>query len=370
MSDFLKEILSQPQALLETYEYILTQKTQIQELKNELKKRNISRIIFTGMGSSFFCAYIPYYFLNKNGICSEMRETGEFLFYSFPKAKSEYFKNIAVVFISQSGESGEIVQLLSKIKTHKFPPLTIGITNSPKSTLANSVDFLFLTKAGEEKSVTSKTYTATLLLLYILSHSLAEDESNEAIKIEIKSLISEIQKFLESEEKIDIFYKNLLSFYGSNIDCLQILARGPSLATAYQAALNYKEIVKGYSEAISCSTFNHGCIECLNSNSKLIIISSDEENFLLNIHLIKNMTKKWDFGRILHVSNFEIDQDPDYLMLTRSPKFIQFKHAILNPFLSPIMEIVIIQLFFYKLAEKKGFVPGEFKFTQKVTKEV
>ncbi len=370
MSDFLKEIMSQPKALSDTYKYIFSQKSLIQELLTALKKRNIAKIIFTGMGSSFFSAYIPYYFLNRSGIYSEMRETGEFLFYAFPNTKSDYFKDIAIVLISQSGESGEIVQLLRKIKNLTAPPLTIGITNSPHSTLANSVDFLFLTKAGDEKSVTSKTYTATLLLLYILSQSLAKETINEAIKLEIEFLIKELQKFLENEEKIDIFYKNLLSFYGSNIESLQILARGPSLASAYQAALNYKEIVKGYSEAIPCSTFNHGCIECLNEDSKLIIMSSDQENFKLNIHLIKNMTTKWDFGRILHISNFEVDQDRDYLMLTRSPKFIQFKHDISNPFLSPIMEIVILQLFFYKLAEKKNIVPGQFKFTQKITKEV
>lgn len=126
------------------------------------------------------------------------------------------------------------------------------------------------------------------------------------------------------------------------------------------------EIVKKYSEASPCSTFRHGCIECLNKNSKIIIISSEENSFNLNVHLIKKMIEEWKCGKILYIKN----RDSENITLYDSSKVISFKHNISNPFLAPIMEIIILQLFFYKTAEKNNIEPGKFIFTQKITREI
>ncbi|MHA1292839.1 MAG: SIS domain-containing protein [Promethearchaeota archaeon] len=370
MNNFLKEIFSQPQALLETLNYIRNNyQIKFQNLRERIVKKEISNIIFTGMGSSYFSSYIPYYLLNQNGINAEMRESGEFLLYSFPEKENKFFKNTIIIIISQSGESGEIIKILNRIDSLKNKPYLIGITNSPKSTLAQKSNITFLIRAGKETSVTSKSYTCTLLMLYIFAKSLFSNFfANQDNLLEIKRYIEEIRKFLEDKEKIDIFYNNLISFYGINMDCLEILARGPSLATAYQSALNYKEIVKKCSEANTCSTFRHGGIECLNKNSKLIIISSDQKNFNLNLNFIKKMLTKWECGKILHITNQENTYEDT--ILKNNPKIIDFKHDISNPFLSPIMEIIILQLFFYKIAELKRIIPGEFYFSQKITRDI
>jgi hypothetical protein len=50
MNGFLREILSQPHALLDTFLYLRDNcKTQFQNLKENFQKRNISKIIFSGM---------------------------------------------------------------------------------------------------------------------------------------------------------------------------------------------------------------------------------------------------------------------------------------------------------------------------------
>ncbi len=372
MNEFLSEIYSQPKALKDTLNDIRENYDAIFGKVNEiLKEREISKFIFSGMGSSYFSSYVPYYLLNQNGIHAEMREAGEFLLYSFPKTKAHALKDTCVVLISQSGESGEVVQVLKKLSSMNGPPIIVGVTNSPGSTLALKADITLLLRSGKEKSVTSKTYSCTLLFLYIFAMNLIEGKeffSNKKKLFEIENLIEKVDSFLKDTEKIDIFFDNLLSFYGTQVDCLLILSRGPSLSTAYQGALNFKEIVKNYSEANPCSTFNHGCIECLNDNSKVIIISSDENNFKLNNHLLFNMLNKWKCEKILHITNRSLDSNVS--PSNASPKVISFKHDISNPFLSPIFEIVILQLFFYKMAEKKGIVPGKFNFTQKITRNI
>ena len=102
--------------------------------------------------------------------------------------------------------------------------------------------------------------------------------------------------------------------------------------------------------------------------SKIILISSDETNFLLNVSFIKKALTEWQVGKILHISNIDIDIDDE--ILNNTPKVISFIHEIENPFLAPIIEIIILQLFFYKLAEKNNIIPGEFRFTQKITRDV
>ena len=106
---FLSEIFSQPEALKNTFEHILSEsKPQFLQVKDFIKRGGISKLIFTGMGSSYIASYLPYYLLNQYGITIEIREAGEFLFNTFPKTRQDSFKDTGIVIISQSGESGEI----------------------------------------------------------------------------------------------------------------------------------------------------------------------------------------------------------------------------------------------------------------------
>lgn len=374
MSDFFREIKEQPKALSDTLTYILQyDKVQMLELHEKLVKNEISRLIFTGMGSSYFASYLSYYFLNKKGIHAEMREAGEFLADSFPEDQETYFRGSALVIISQSGESGEITQLVKKFSRIKNHPLCIGITNNQQSFLAKNADIVFLTKAGTELSVTSKTYVSTLLVIYIFSYIISQGSDKlDRLVVEINSLIAQVGVILEGKDFTKILSK-LVPFFAhtSHNLFLEILSKGPSLSTAFQAALNYKEIVKQPSEASPCSTFRHGGIESLHDDSKLIIISNGRESFLSNNRLIKNILKEWECGFIFHITNQEITAiDNSASQVDENNRLITWFHNTQNPYLSPLMEIVLLQLLFYQIAEKRGLIPGKFRFSQKITKEI
>ena len=152
------------------------------------------------------------------------------------------------------------------------------------------------------------------------------------------------------------------------MEFLEILSRGSSLTTAHQGALNFKEIVKSYSEASSISAFRHGGIECLKDTTSLIILSSDKENLKLNVPFINNVVNKWTFGKMLHITNQDFDKEVEELQNNRN--IITYKHNIKDPHLASIMEIIILQLLFYKMAEKKGIEPGAFLYSQKITDDI
>ncbi len=367
MSGFKEEILSQGKVLERWYDHFLRgYKNQFKEIITGRKR--INRIIFSGMGSSLFAAYVPYYMLKQAGVDAEIVETGEFLLHGFPRKGFEYLNESMLVLISQSGETGEIVELIKLIQVTPIRPYIIGITNDPTSYLSSHSDKQIILNAGIEETVTSKTYTCTLLVLFLLGDMILEEKRESPLHFDkVKHLIENVKNLLENEEEIANFWSTIKSSFGIDYEFVQILSRGPSLATAHQGALNFKEIVKISSEACTLSTFRHGGIESLNSKSKLILIASSYQDHESCVHFIKNLVEKWSFGSLLYITNESIPKE--LASIFSDSRIIFHVHDINDSFLSPLMEILFLQLICYKTAKEKGIKPGKFRFSEKITKE-
>ncbi len=366
-NDFLNEIISQPKALKDTFNYILNEgKPQFLIIRDFIKKGGITKLIFTGMGSSYISSYLPYYILNPYGIAIEIREAGEFLLNTFPEVKQDCFKDTGIVIISQSGESGEIRELVRKLNDMEDKPLTIGITNNPDSYLSYRTELQIFMNFDKEVSVTSKSYVCTLLILYVMAKSIICDFFNLEEEInKVYNLIEKMSNLLNFKENIDKIWNECVLSFGIDVDFVEILSDGTSMTTVHQAALNFKEVAKTYSEANSLTFFRHGGIEILNNKTKLIIITSDNKNLEFTYKFLLGIVNEWKFGKILHITNQKFDEK--LKDVHQNPKIILYKHEITDAYLAPIMEIVIIQLFAYRIAETKGIEPGKFYYSQKVT---
>jgi glutamine---fructose-6-phosphate transaminase (isomerizing) len=77
---------------------------------------------------------------------------------------------VLVVGISQSGESKDVLETVRR--SGELGAGTLSVTNDEGSALA-AAEFHFFLRAGQEESVAAtKTYTAELLLLYLLVEAL------------------------------------------------------------------------------------------------------------------------------------------------------------------------------------------------------
>ena len=286
MNTFLEEILFQGVALRRTLGYLTADDEAVFiPIRNLVREGDISRFIFTGMGSSYFSCFVPLYMLKQHGIDVEMLEAGEFLLHGFPEKNNIAFEHTCIILISQSGESGEVVELLQKLNLLQVKPLTIGITNTPQSYLATHSDLQLYLNAGKEETVTSKTYVCSILTLYFLARAMMTPQVSQGSDLkdaeEVIQWISHLFQSNQSRPSLEPLMQpvhGVNTLFGNDYNFIQILARGPSLSTAHQAALNFKEIAKTTSEASSLSTFRHGGIECLTESSKLIILSSFEQS--------------------------------------------------------------------------------------------
>ena len=368
MDTFLDEILSQGEALENCYNSLLyKQKNSLIAFFDYFHSQHIRKIIFTGMGSSFYCTYVPFIMLRQAGFEVDCIEAGEFLLHGFPLTEKEVVEKTVIILISQSGQTGEIVELVKKIQNLKIKPYMVGITNNVNSFLAEHTDLQLFLDVGSEVSVTSKTYVGSLLLLYILARFIITKNLNsENERNMIKHLITNVKQFLNSNKAPSGLFDIIDEKFGNDYQFIQILARGPSLSTAYQGALNFKEIVKIASEATTVSAFRHGGIESLNEHTRLILFTSTSVDNVLNNQFINQLTTNWKFGRLLYITNQDLR--PHERLLLNNPNIIFYRHNIENPFLAPIQEILFLQFMCYKTALKRGHIPGKFIFSSKITR--
>ncbi|MBD3353544.1 MAG: SIS domain-containing protein [Candidatus Lokiarchaeota archaeon] len=400
-NQFKREIFTQPKVLLECLEKYEEEKYRIidetydkfYQIHNQKVSKPIRKIVFIGIGTSYYAALIAYQYLNENTIKNrtqidcEVQDAGELLYFQTFNQNDD---DILLIFVSQSGESGEIIEILNKLEKNRFPYKNIWcITNTKGSTLDKTAFHTMYMFAGEEQSVTNKTYLCSLLVIYILAltiersvtFTLSDITINNLmidLQEEIKQIADAIQDIMDNWATLKVMLGNFLtlnsqkSSKGSTEKAvppafINYISRGTGLATTGQAALNTKEVAKVYSESISISMFRHGCIEIINQDYRAVIISNSPEDRNSVSKLIMNISRKWigsNPGRVILITNSENQA----LSFEKDPNVLVFLHGIKNRFLCPIYEIVPIQAIFFTLAELRGNVPGVFKFSSKITK--
>src|SRR5205823_11500060 len=83
-----------------------------------------------------------------------------------------------VVAISQSGQSPDLLAVVEEARRQGRP--TVAITNDPRSPLAEVCDHVVDLRAGTEAAVAAtKTYTAQLAAIAMVSAALADEDDGE-----------------------------------------------------------------------------------------------------------------------------------------------------------------------------------------------
>src|SRR5512133_1114163 len=162
---YLQDILAQPEALDATHRS-LEKNFDLGRLPKDLQAGKFKRLILTGMGSSHFVFYPLFYHLLSKGLTPILMESAELVHYAPQLIQNDSL----IIAASQSGRSAEIVRLLEL--SGQVGATVLGITNTPDSPLGQQSQFRVLTDAGEEATVSCKTYVATLSALRWLQDAL------------------------------------------------------------------------------------------------------------------------------------------------------------------------------------------------------
>jgi glutamine---fructose-6-phosphate transaminase (isomerizing) len=250
---------------------------------------------------------------------------------------------------SQSGESFEIKEILKKLpaKVH-----CIGIVNEEQSALALKAEVALLCKAGLEEKTSTKTYTATSLVSFILAWYLAGIWNDVKAK-RIKHMSDNIKTTLSDYQK---WVVNMLSFLG-DMQTLQIIGRGPAFSTACQSALMFRESLHIPATGMLGGEFRHGPMEMVSEGFKAIIFAAVGETYAPSIKMAEDIAGFG--GKVLLITNKNPDLQSDKIM----PVFINEP----DEYLFSVHSIVPVQLFIDQYAKLKGFEAGSFSRGFKVT---
>lgn len=337
---YLANILEQPEVLgvlLETYEG----SSLWQDLKSKITTQQYQRVILTGMGSSYYSLFPTWLALNRQGISAIHIEASELVHYALEMVDAQTL----LIVVSQSGESIEIQRLVEAVKGKTT---LVSITNTETNFLAAQSHFPLTTRAGIEVPVATKTYTGGLLLLHLLCQALT-GQLQPQMYLELRQVVDQMATLLDRWSVwIDPAVDALQS-----ASFLTLLGRGPAVASAMTGALILKEAVRLNAAGLSGGQFRHGPMEAVSPALGAIIFANQGPTTEISQRLAQDIRDRG--GQVVLVGK----ADPNF----------QGVHLALPPVnesLSPILEIVAVQLLAARLAEQAGLVPGEFRWSGKV----
>jgi glucosamine--fructose-6-phosphate aminotransferase (isomerizing) len=201
-------------------------------------------VFLTGIGSSWHAALNVAPMFNEAARPVHLVEASELLLFA------ELPRDSAMIVISRSGRSIEIVQLAEKAKRSGVK--VIGITNVAEGTLAKEADFAIVVPIALDHAISVNTYSTLAAAAGILAKTVtggfgaAETNDLTAALDEAGGAIPEWQKQIAASRW---FVPGRTTYF---------LARGATLGTAQEARLLWEEGVKAPATAMGTGVFRHG----------------------------------------------------------------------------------------------------------------
>jgi glutamine---fructose-6-phosphate transaminase (isomerizing) len=252
---FERDILRQPLELERTLS-LLTGALHAQLRQAATLVREGQHVFLTGIGASWHAAIGAGALFSQQGRPVYLIEAADLLhFASIPPYA-------VVIALSRTGRSIEIVQLASKVRA--AGARLIGITNSPDSPLAKESTVALVLPIALDHAISVNTYSTLALAAAMLATCDNDAFRNicEAFLLNLANLPDSIQTWSEAILASDWLVPGAACYF---------LARGPSLASAYESRLLWEEGVKTPATAMTTSAFRHGPQEIVSPGMRFCI---------------------------------------------------------------------------------------------------
>ncbi len=348
----LKEIFEQPQGLRDTiaprvsFEEGLVRLDDVRITVDELC--SLQRINIVASGTSRHAGMVGQHMIQDlANVPVDVDYASEFEYRNPLICRDEL-----TIVITQSGETADTTasQREAKAKGSR----TIAISNVMDSTIAREADGVLYTHAGPEISIAStKAFTAQMAVLFLFAVYLSQVR-NKLTKQQVRHYIGELLELPAKTETVlesAANCKALADEYHSVQDFL-FLGRAIHYPVAMDGALKLKEVSYVHAEGYPTGETKHGPNALIDEHLPVVIIATCDRN---------------DEGSVLryeknvaNIKGFKRQSAPVIAIASQGDEEMGglADHAIFVPrapeLLSPILEIVPLQLFAYYMAVRKG----------------
>jgi glucosamine--fructose-6-phosphate aminotransferase (isomerizing) len=258
VSRFREEIGEQPAVAARL---LLTTAPAVEAIASRLRAARPSSFVIAARGSSDHAAlYAKYLFGSRNRTLVALAAPSLFTHYDRPPR----LEGACVIGISQSGASPDVIAVIEAAGRQGC--LTVAITNEAESRLAQAADLVVALEAGPERSVpASKTYTASLLVMALISQAIDPDAGFAAALARVPKALGAA---LQLDEELDRLAPALLGPRAA------VLGRGFNLSTAEEVALKLTETSYVLARAWSVADFEHGPIAVVDAGFPVLLVGS------------------------------------------------------------------------------------------------
>jgi glucosamine--fructose-6-phosphate aminotransferase (isomerizing) len=341
----LKEMFVQPSVVKETLAGRIDESNDVQ-LASELKLdegllRAMTKISVTGCGTAFHAGMVGMYLLRA--LCKlpvEMELASEFRY-----GDRVLDPRTLTIAMSQSGETADTIEAV-KVALEGGSPV-LGICNVLGSHLTRLADGTLYTRGGPEIGVAAtKTYVSQAIAMVLFALYLARVRRStpssrlREIADATKLLPAAIDLVLNTSDEIAKVARKI-----RKARSVLFLGRYVNYPTALEGALKLKEISYIHAEGYAAGEMKHGPIALLDSKVPVVGVVTDgrvREKMLSNLAEAKAREAK-----LILVANHgdeEVAELADHVLWV--PK--------VEELLSPIVNIVALQLLAYHIADIEG----------------
>lgn len=291
--------------------------------------QNASTVFLVGCGTSYnTCATATYQF-SKAG-----KQTIPVLGSEFAQQIPFLNKQTAIIAVSQSGETADIVDV---VKASKEKGATvIGIVNVPSSTLARIADVVIPMNSGPELCVlATKSCTSTLAILHLLAYTLAGKDP--AILLEAADAALHVLK--QHQQTMPELAKKI-----ANSQNMFTIGRAALSQTAREAALKIKEVSYIHAEGMPAGELKHGSIALIEEGMPVIVFADNETRALTTSNAMEVK------ARGAYVIGVDSKPNQAYDFHIQIPELDEA---------TPLLALLPIQILAYYLALERGCDPDK-----------
>ncbi|WP_376089771.1 glutamine--fructose-6-phosphate transaminase (isomerizing) [Roseomonas sp. CCTCC AB2023176] len=302
----------------------------------------LPRLWLSGCGSAFLvCQTARYWFETIARIPCDADVASELRYRDPPLAKGG-----SALFVSQSGETADNLAAMKMLRNGGQS--LVSVVNVPESSMARESDATLMTVAGPEIAVAStKAFTAQLSVMACLALNFARARGAISVEEEARltSALLEVPEHAATILERGGEIEEVANEVKEARDVL-FLARGSLFPIAMEGALKLKEISYIHAEGYAAGEMKHGPIALIDSSVPVISLCPSGPLFEKTASNLQEAAARG--GKIIAFTDAE-----------GAPALRRFAHRVVvlptvDPFVTPILYAIPVQLLAYQVAVLKG----------------
>jgi len=313
----------------------------LDELRDRLGVGSVDGLIVAARGSSDNAArYAQYLWSVWTGLPVTLATPSLHTVYQ----RRLHVRSHAVVAISQSGGSPDVVSVVEHARAQGRP--TLAVTNDLTSPLAAAAELVVDLTAGEERSVAAtKTYTASLLAVALLAVAMGDKGRRSAAEQALACVPGALAAAIADTAGVDPAARLL-----ARSNRAVAVGRGLNLSTAYETALKVTELTGVLVAPYSPADLLHGPVAAVGPDVPALVIAPDEPASASVLATVPELRRRGAPVVAVRTETAEpvAGADPEVTELTLPSK------ACLDDWLTPLTAVVPGQLVARRLALLRG----------------